>query len=472
MKIIEEDFEAFVCKEDGIKGKSFDVSNIKKYCSFLGENDSINVIISCDFATIGVYDPREKDGFDEMMEAIENYMDEVISVEIHIQKSLKEGYVTIYSFKDFSKYLYTSILPTVFLQISSLIEKYGAVRCLVCDKKVRIETASIIFSDDKSVVLNKAGIDKTKRKDILNKLHEISYMKDDMVTNLLPQDFKVIDVNEEDGELSRFLEQVSLVLCIAYIVNHCELQEYSIRYRLMGYKLLDGEYCILNMENISTPLDILFKIYTWIYAEDFNTTDKCEIARNILSLHIKNDWLELGIETYMAIVSGYRVYLKSSVNNYLQIKNDVVDKIVEINGKLSEIAKGYASKVKNNLLALFSFWVTTLIINTIETGKIENIFTRDITILSYAFIVVSLGYLFINYQEVKFEKDQLKKMYDSSKELYTDVLNEEDIRNIYCNDSTYNNGVVMLDKMIQRYSLFWILSIVVVSIIIWLLKAF
>ena len=39
--------------------------------------------------------------------------------------------------------------------------------------------------------------------------------------------------------------------------------------------------------------------------------------------------------------------------------------------------------------------------NTISTEKIENIFTKDITILSYVFMAVSFGYLLLCNWEMK-----------------------------------------------------------------------
>jgi hypothetical protein len=54
-----------------------------------------------------------------------------------------------------------------------------------------------------------------------------------------------------------------------------------------------------------------------------------------------------------------------------------------------------------HLLALASFFITTLVVNTISTEKIENIFTKDITILSYVFMAVSFGYLLLCNWEMK-----------------------------------------------------------------------
>ena len=45
--------------------------------------------------------------------------------------------------------------------------------------------------------------------------------------------------------------------------------------------------------------------------------------------------------------------------------------------------------------------MTTLVVNTISTEKIENIFTKDITILSYVFMAVSFGYLLLCNWEMK-----------------------------------------------------------------------
>lgn len=77
----------------------------------------------------------------------------------------------------------------------------------------------------------------------------------------------------------------------------------------------------------------------------------------------------------------------------MHIKNEVVEKITNICERIMESADNYTGRIKNNLLALASFLITTLIVNTISSGKIENIFTRDIRYLTYAFLGISAGYI-------------------------------------------------------------------------------
>lgn len=66
-------------------------------------------------------------------------------------------------------------------------------------------------------------------------------------------------------------------------------------------------------------------------------------------------------------------------------------------------------------------------------------------------------------------KEKIQKIYESSKQLYQDVLCEEDIRNIYCGDTIYNEGIKLADDMMKKYNIFWIVSMGVVGIGIWIL---
>lgn len=271
------------------------------------------------------------------------------------------------------------------------------------------------------------------------------------------------------NEFTSVLNHLQLVLCIACLSNYTEIKEYSVRYDMRGYKLVDGEYCIRDAKDVSQTSGVLYKIVQWVYVDDFNVIDKCNIVRNILSLYIRKSWLEIGQEAYTAIISGYKVYLKSSVDNYLQIKNEVVDKITDISEKIVLVAESISTRVRNNLLALASFFITTLVVNTISTEKIENIFTKDITVLSYVFMIISFGYLLLCNWEMKKQKEKIQKIYESSKQLYQDVLCEEDIRNIYCGDTIYNEGIKLADDMMKKYNIFWIVSMGVVGIGIWIL---
>jgi len=64
----------------------------------------------------------------------------------------------------------------------------------------------------------------------------------------------------------------------------------------------------------------LREIFDWVYT-DGNYTDKIGLARNLISIHLKNDnLLTLDEGTIHSLESGYDIYLKDNVKQYIEIK--------------------------------------------------------------------------------------------------------------------------------------------------------
>ena len=436
---IKENFVTFLWIERGICKSDICENDIKRYVKVLGSDDKAQLTIMDEYdECVEVF--SLSDGFNWYLvsECLDEIDSETAGFELHIQKSSTSEIMTVYSWKAFFEYIENLNLFELLNWIWKLIERCGKMVLYVpLGEELYVETKSMIVSSKMEDVDYKEKISAQERDKIVKKVRENVYVKDDRLISLIPEDFEIIE-SRGNNEFTSVLNHLQLVLCIACLSNYTEIKEYSVRYDMRGYKLVDGEYCIRDAKDVSQTSGVLYKIVQWVYVDDFNVIDKCNIVRNILSLYIRKSWLEIGQEAYTAIISGYKVYLKSSVDNYLQIKNEVVDKITDISEKIVLVAESISTRVRNNLLALASFFITTLVVNTISTEKIENIFTKDITVLSYVFMIISFGYLLLCNWEMKKQKEKIQKIYESSKQLYQDVLCEEDIRNIYCGDTIYN----------------------------------
>lgn len=420
---IKENFVTFLWIERGICKSDICENDIKRYVKVLGSDDKAQLTIMDEYdECVEVF--SLSDGFNWYLvsECLDEIDSETAGFELHIQKSSTSEIMTVYSWKAFFEYIENLNLFELLNWIWKLIERCGKMVLYVpLGEELYVETKSMIVSSKMEDVDYKEKISAQERDKIVKKVRENVYVKDDRLISLIPEDFEIIE-SRGNNEFTSVLNHLQLVLCIACLSNYTEIKEYSVRYDMRGYKLVDGEYCIRDAKDVSQTSGVLYKIVQWVYVDDFNVIDKCNIVRNILSLYIRKSWLEIGQEAYTAIISGYKVYLKSSVDNYLQIKNEVVDKITDISEKIVLVAESISTRVRNNLLALASFFITTLVVNTISTEKIENIFTKDITVLSYVFMIISFGYLLLCNWEMKKQKEKIQKIYESSKQLYQDVL--------------------------------------------------
>ena len=106
-------------------------------------------------------------------------------------------------------------------------------------------------------------------------------------------------------------------------------------------------------------------------------SDKVNIARNILSLYLKDDnKLDIDTSVLSAIQSNNSLYLKSNVENYFEIKTKVIDNIINTNNQISDMINDLASNFMKNLSAIGTFIITIIIVNSINDGKFKDILTE------------------------------------------------------------------------------------------------
>ena len=464
---VKEDYKTFSRIEKKIPKMKWNADAVKIYQSRIGEADEIQLVIQDMYEETKVYDLLQMGIWSEIESDLTDTFQDEIDVSLYIQKNFSKCILNVYDREAFSDYLMGQKIPDFFRDLWKTIEKYGKAAFYMPGESANfcMETESIIFAGDINRIKQKSDIILSERRNKTDKVREVSYVREDTTYMFWPEDFEIKGCKEKN-ELTDFFEHMELVLCIAYLCNYTEIREYSVKYEMRGYRVCEGEYCICDGADVSKVTEILSRIINWIFAEDSNIFDKDGIARNILSLHIKNSWMEVGYDAYTSIISGYKIYLKSSIDNYLHIKNEVVEKITNICERIMESADNYTGRIKNNLLALASFLITTLIVNTISSGKIENIFTRDIRYLTYAFLGISAGYIFVCRLEMDIQKKRIREIYEDSKMLYRDVLCEEDIRNIYGNDEIYKKGMERAISIVKKYQVFWICAACIIGIVV------
>ena len=214
---------------------------------------------------------------------------------------------------------------------------------------------------------------------------------------------------------------------------------------------------------------ILYKIYDWIYSGG-NNIDKALIARNIICLHCKYEpLLLLDLKVLAAIQSNYNLYLKENVTQYLELKNKVAEFITGIVSKTGEYATELLDKFKTNLIAIFGFLFTVIIANIVSDQPLDNIFTRDVTVILEFVLVGSFVYLFISYKQSKY---QMKKVYDSYDELkksYNQILTDDDIKECFKNDLIITEMKKTIKRSQMIYLIIWSCFLIILLIALELL---
>lgn len=130
------------------------------------------------------------------------------------------------------------------------------------------------------------------------------------------------------------------------------------------------------------------------------------IARNIICLHCKYEsLLNISDGVMASIQTNYNLYLRDNETQYLELKNKVAEFITDIVSRTGEYATEMLDKFKTNLLAILGFLFSVILANIVSDQPLDNIFTKDITILSEIVLIASFGYLLlaINSQNMNYK---------------------------------------------------------------------
>ena len=278
---------------------------------------------------------------------------------------------------------------------------------------------------------------------------------------MLPDDFK-IEVGYEGNPFSELFLKLETFLAASMIASNAMLQAGNIKLQIMGQRSID--YVFLLNEIIGNP--ILYKIYDWIYSGG-SSIDKAIIARNIICLHCKYEpLLKLDSKVLLSIQSSYNLYLKDHVIQYLEMKNKVAEFISEILSRTGEYATELLDKFKTNMIAVFGFLFTVILADIVSDQPLDNIFTRDITVILELVLLGSVIYLFICYRQSKYQMEKVYESYESLKQSYEGILTEDDIRECFQNDQLIVDMKNTVNRSEKKYLIFWIAFLIGILIVL------
>lgn len=280
---------------------------------------------------------------------------------------------------------------------------------------------------------------------------EVSYFYNFDIYEILPDDFK-ITIDYENNPLTELFQKIMVLLSISFIATSSSINGNQLKGVISGQRTT--EYCceISQLQNNN----VLYSIYNWIYTGG-SQIDKAIIARNVISLHCRYVSItEIDEKVTASIQSNYNLYLKENVKDYLELKNKVAEFISDTVSKTGEYATGLLDKFKTNIIAIFGFLFTVILANIVSSQPLDKLFTREITILVECVLFGSLIYLLICYFQSRYE---IKKVYDSYELLklnYKDILTEDDLEEIFCNDEILAEMKKTIRRSEKIYLSIWI----------------
>ena len=145
-------------------------------------------------------------------------------------------------------------------------------------------------------------------------------------------------------------DKLKLLYSIIFLFDIVEFKNTEIKYKLNGYRTITQ---IIDTDNVDLDShESYYNIYKWVY-DGGNVVDKIGLARNILSLNFAKDTLHLSEMAFDAIKSGYKVYQKENIKQYIEVRNKISDQLIELQDKADKIVAAFVSDYKKKYIYYF-----------------------------------------------------------------------------------------------------------------------
>lgn len=383
---------------------------------------------------------------------------------VNIVKSRNSKDISVYSLDNMVGFWSKDGLVNTFIRLQDLAASSHILH--VMDHPNTIKTSCFAFSPFKQ----NTSLLQIDRSTLHSKRDKIGHFANAAQFGFVPEDFN-FDCPPENQLLSKLFDKLKLIASLIYI---CDFSRFSsnnnIHLRLNGYRLFSKR--ISSTENISNhSTNEYYEIYKWIYNEG-NIIDKAGLARNVISLHLSHeDLLNVGDNTLQSISSGYQIYLKDNVKQYIEIKNKLSEFIQNSSDKASDIVKNVGGYYKNSVWTMYSFFASVFLLRILSNKNDSRLVTDEIFAIFVVFFIITLFVMRHALKELDEDKARFIESYISLKNRYCDLLLPEDLNNILDNDKQHLNDISYIDRKKSSFRMLWGGSLTAIFCVIGLLWA-
>jgi hypothetical protein len=440
------------CTISYVPSSSIDYSTVIGVFSQINSRDLYYIRLLFSEESIDVFDPA-KNIIQEFISKNTLYLNgpDLITLCFIIDKKNNESCISIYHLDSFIKYL-SSLSPINFFSFfSNLIKDKPIYFELQNEAETTYKSQAIFFVNKDNHKPHYSEDHFEQRKKIYSKSTGITFSNVIANYKLIPDDFD-LEFNSGGSVIQKLFLNSRTLLSIAFLFNNTDINNSNFRYTLNGYKTFSNTISLSKIENIKSST-IYFDIYVWTY-NGGNLIDKIGLSRNLISLNLTNE-LELEPNVFDSIKSGFIIYQKENIKQYIEIRNKISDQLWEFQKKAEKITDDFVSDMKKNTFAFISFFVSIIAIRIVSKGDIKGAFTFETTTLTIIILVVSSFILSGSFWEVNEQIKRYQRFYFDLKNRYSDLLTRADINRILNNDKEFWNNLHFVKTKRCIYAWIW-----------------
>jgi len=380
---------------------------------------------------------------------------------IEIYKKYKNSTLSIYSLKKFTESLKSKTIEGL---LFSFLEKFKEKQVFFKLLRDNLEFYSkkYIFTKnnkDKFIVDNIISIEKN----LIFERNELCNINSKQELNILPDDFYLTSRTEEYLDIERIFNSLTILSAVIAISNFSNFTENILEYTIYGYKTIKNKIFLNDYLKNFSVVDSLYSVFKWIYKEKENILERMEISRNIITLYLLDeDILKISNNILSSIKSSYSIYLKKNVDRYIRALKELQDLLSNLENNFYILQDTFSNKFKKNIGTIFAFFFTTILFNVLSNGKIQNIFTKDISILSLTLLFISAIIFLSEIVELNKNIKRLEENYKEKKQYFNFILNKDEIKDIFEDEKFLKKNKEEIQKVKNKYLiLFFIINLII-----------
>lgn len=390
--------------------------------------------------------------------------DDEKSITVIISKSIKDFCLSVYSLEKFEESLKIRSLEDLLYNFLEKSRDEQIIFNLIYDK-FEFWSRKYIFSttfNNKKILFSNEN-EKIK----ISERNELCNINSNKRIDVLPYDFYLLQRTNQNLEIEKIFDKLTLLLSLIAISNYSSVKKNKLDYSINGYNNLKGKIDFDSIVFSILDVDKIYNVFEWVYKEEKNILERVEVSRNILSLYcINNNILEINDNILNSIKSNYSIYLKRNVDRYMKIIKGGQDLLNELESSLYMLQDTFNNKFKKSISTLFTFLISTVLFNTLATGKIQNIFTKEITILTLALFITLIIVFVYEIFELINNADKIENNYKEKKKLLYLILGKNEIENIFDNIKILESNKKEVKKLITKSVIIFIIILIIIFIVL------
>lgn len=385
-----------------------------------------------------------------------------IQLEISVEKRIVTDQLTIFSLQHLADYLTAASLKGLLVKFSELLASRNILRFVCVEPIQEFNTETFWFE---TVNSNKPlALSARNREGIFSKRNDVCHFENSSEIRTVPEDFFLQNRGKSE-KLNELLDRLCTATCLIFVADIVQFEtDNLVFYKLNGYKSITGK---LDWQNITDKLaNTYFKIYQWIY-EGGIINDKVGLARNLLSLHArKGNVLELDDEVFTSIRSGYQIYLKENVEQYIGIKNKLIEFVTDLSQKAAKLGENLGDSLSQNFVAFVSFFLSVIIIKSISEKDLAVTFSPKLAFIAYALLAASFLHWIVSLLLLNREIGQMEKSYRAIQNRYADLLDSTDLNNAFNKNAEFRIIIANIKFKRCLYSCLWIAYLIIFTTVV------